>query len=129
MKKNLKIGLFGFLSWLIPFILASIFYSRGIQPFSTLILFKSFRIVVAAIVYGALLSLYFKKINKHLLTEGIVIGAIWFSINIVLDLIILLPLLLIPIWGMSLGSYFGEIGIRYLIIPIMSLAIVYAKKK
>ena len=120
MKKEVKIILFGILSWLIPFIISFFFYSKDGQPKIDVFLFKSIMIVVGAITGATLLVLYFKKIKKDYLKEGIIIGIDWLIINIVLDLIIL-----IPMSGMTTGTYFAQIGLRYLIIPIMSISMGY----
>jgi hypothetical protein len=47
-----------------------------------------------------------------------VVGLLWFGINVSLDVLILVPLT-----KMSLPDYFGEIALRYLVIPIMAFAI------
>ena len=67
-----------------------------------------------------LLIIYFRKIEKNYLREGITVGLAWLAINIILDLIIL-----VPMSQMNTGAYFAEIGLRYLTIPITSTAIGY----
>jgi hypothetical protein len=81
-------------------------------------LFKSIMIVVGSISAAILLVSYFKKINAAYLKEGIVVGIVWFGINVLLDLLIL-----IPMSGMSIADYFTQIGIRYLAMPAMGIAI------
>ncbi|MCX9079514.1 MAG: hypothetical protein OIN90_02255 [Candidatus Methanoperedens sp.] len=75
-------------------------------------------IIVGSFSAAFLLISYFKKINADYFKEGIIVGLIWFGINILLDLLIL-----IPMSGMSITDYFTQIGIRYLVIPAMSIAI------
>lgn len=118
MNKILKVGLFGFLTWLIPFMISVFFYSRDGQLNIDIFLFKTIMIVVGSIVGATLLVLYFKKVQKDYLTESITVGLVWFAINIILDLIVL-----VPMSGMSIGTYFAQIGLRYLVIPVMSVAI------
>jgi len=77
-------------------------------------------IVVGSAFGASLLVLYFKKIEKNHLYEGITVGLAWFAINIILDLVVLLPMS-----EMSIGAYFAQIGMRYLIIPIISIAVGY----
>ncbi len=121
MNKYIKIVLFGFLAWLIPFIASIFFFAPGGGLLVDVFLFKSIMIVVGSIVGALLLVLYFSKISKEFLREGIVVGVAWFAINIILDLIVLLPLLQIDV-----GNYSAQIGIRYLVIPVMSIAMGYA---
>lgn len=120
MNKPLKIILYGFLLWLIPFITSFLFYTKEGTLTIDLFLFKSIMIVVGSAFGALLLALYFKKTEKNYLREGITIGIIWFIVSIILDLIIL-----VPMSQMSIANYFSEIGIRYLTIPIMSTTIGY----
>lgn len=120
MKKYLKIGLFGVLTWLIPFVASFFFFSREGKVLIDIFLFKTIMVVLGSVVGAFFLILYFKKIKKNYLKEGIVVGLIWFILNILLDLIVL-----IPMSGMNVGDYFAQIGLRYLIIPVMSIAVGY----
>ena len=118
MKKYIKIAFYGFLAWFIPFVASFFFYTREGKLIIDIFLFKSIMIVVGSIVVMFLLISYFKKINIDYLKEGIIVGIIWFSINILLDLIIL-----IPMSGMSITNYFMQIGLRYLVILTMSITV------
>ncbi len=57
--------------------------------------------------------------NKFL-KEGVLLGSIWLIINWGLDFAIL-----IPISKMSIDNYFYEIGLRYLCMPILTIAFGY----
>ncbi len=117
MNRYVRSALFGFLAWLIPFVVSFFFYSKeGLSI--DIFLFKSIMIVVGTVSAAFLLVRYFKKITNNYLKEGITLGIIWFVINIVLDLVVL-----IPISGMSISIYFTQIGIRYLAIPAMTIAV------
>jgi hypothetical protein len=120
MNRQIKIILYGFLTWLIPFITAFLFYTKEGELTIDLFLFKSIMIVAGSAAGALLLILYFRKIEKNYLREGITVGLAWLTINIILDLIIL-----IPMSRMNTGAYFAEIGLRYLTIPITSTAIGY----
>ncbi len=123
MNKYVRNVLYGFLAWLIPFVASFFFYSREGELTIDIFLFKSIMIVVGSFSAAILLVSYFKNINVDYLKEGIIIGLIWFGINIVLDLLIL-----IPMSGMSITDYFTQIGLRYLAIPAMSIAVGTALK-
>lgn len=120
MKKYGKMVVFGFLTWLVPFVVSFFFYS----PAGVLLIeerfFKSIMIVVGAATGAWLLTVYFKKAESYL-AEGVTIGLVWLAMNIALDATIL-----IPMSGMSIGAYATQIGLRYLTMPIMSTAMGYA---
>ena len=118
MNKNIRNILYGFLAWLIPFVTAFFFYSKDGGLVIDIFLFKSIMIVVGAISGAFLLISYFKKISNGYLREGIIVGLTWFSINILLDLLVL-----IPMSGMSLADYFTQIGLRYIVMPVMGIMI------
>ena len=117
MNKYFRNVLYGFLAWLIPFVASFFFYSEEGLTID-IFLFKSIMIVVGSISAAILLILYFKKTSASYLKEGIIVGVAWFGINILLDLLIL-----IPMSGMIIVDYFTQIGIRYLVIPAMSITV------
>ena len=57
--------LYGFLTWLIPFIIAIPFYSRDGQPLIDIFLLKSIMIVVGSTTGAIFLILYFKKVTEN----------------------------------------------------------------
>lgn len=117
MKQYLKLALFGFLTWLIPFVVSFFFYDKtGHLVIGDIFLFKSIMIVTGATTGAVLLILYFGKISEKYLYHGILIGIVWLAMNWVLDLLILVPMA-----KLSLYDYFAQIGLRYLIIPVMSI--------
>ncbi len=117
-KKYFRTFFYGFLAWLIPFAAAFAFYTPEGRPRIDVDLFKSIMIVIGSAVGSCLLIRYFKKIDSGFLKEGIVVGVVWLVVNIALDLLILLPMS-----GMSVPDYFAQIGLRYLAMPAMSIAV------
>mgnify|MGYP000903554764 FL=1 len=118
MNRYLKISLFGFLIWLVPFIVGFLFYSPEGEIRIDPLAFKAIMTIVSTITQAVLLVSYFRKIEKNYLPESIMVGLIWISINIVLDILIL-----IPMSKMTIGTYFTQIGMQYLTIPTISIAI------
>lgn len=118
MKKYLRILLYGFLAWFIPFVTSVFFYTKDGELSIDIFLFKSIMIVVGSFSAAILLIFYFKIINADYFKEGIIVGSTWFGINILLDILIL-----IPMSGMSIADYITRIGISYLAIPAMSIAV------
>ncbi|MDD4163276.1 MAG: hypothetical protein PHW87_12435 [Methanothrix sp.] len=118
MNKYLKICLFGFLLWLIPFaVSALIFPLRATQrP-----LFESIMPVVIAIwtVFFSIIFLTSKNLsvkNSSYLREGIFMGLAWLFMSIALDLMLFIegPL------KMSLWDYTTDIAVTYLMIPAIT---------
>jgi hypothetical protein len=126
MNKHIRNILYGFLAWLIPFIVSIFFYSKEAGLTVDVFLFKSIMIVIGSITAAFLLISYFKNINTNYIKEGIIVGIVWFVINIILDLLVL-----IPMSGMSVGDYSIQIGLRYLVMPVMSIMVgkVLAEKR
>ncbi len=117
-KKYLKNIFYGFLVWLIPFVAAFFFYTREGTLTIDRYFFKTIMIAVGSVSAAFLLISYFKKINTGYLKEGILVGVIWLGISILLDLLVL-----VQMFGMSISDYFTQIGLGYLAIPAMSIAV------
>ncbi len=115
--KNIKLG---FLSWLLPFALSFVFYKPSGELTVSYDLFKSLMIVFGSITGCFLLFRYFKFVAKDFIKQGVLVGISWFLINIVLDTLILLPMM-----GESFSNYFISIGLRYTVIPAISITMGY----
>jgi len=69
--------------------------------------------------------LYFQRIESRTLREGILLGVIWFAVNLAVDQLMFS-------WGpmkMSFADYMADIGLTYLLIPIIPISIGYALAK
>lgn len=123
MKPWLKIILFGFLVWLIPFFVAFMIF---VIHDSNRPLFESIMAVTvtgAAMIFGLT---YMKTIQQDYVRTGIVLGAVWFVISVLIDAPMMLlggPML------MTFGEYMSDIGVTYLIIPIVTIGIALAKSR
>jgi hypothetical protein len=107
----------GFLSWAIPFVASFAFVDRAGQWLIPYPLFKSIMVVVFGGLGTWFLVLAFRR-TKPTRRTGLALGLYWLAINLVLDLIVLSPLT-----GMTVVSYMHDIGLRYLLIPIIATAI------
>ena len=113
--------LFGLVTWIIPFVTSFFFFSMETQQLTVNeFFFKSIMIVEGGLVGVFLLVHYFRKIRERFVREGLIVGLCWFLINIVLDVVVLLPMS-----QMDFGTYFQQIGMRYLLIPIISSGMGY----
>src|SRR5262245_51381353 len=118
MRKYPRVMLLGFLTWLIPFVVAVIIFPLRT---SQRLLFESImpNIVVLCAVFFSIT--YFRRQELNCLKEGMIIGAAWFIINIGLDLLLFMegPM------KMSISDYIKDIGLTYLIIPIVTVGFGY----
>ena len=108
--------LLGIASWIAPFLAAVPFYGPQGQLAVPEPLFKSLMVVVGGAFGAWFLVLAFRHLSANIKT-GLSIGLFWLGINVVLDLAILLPLS-----GQGFGEWFQAIGLRYLTIPVMAMA-------
>jgi len=118
MNRYLKIGLFGFLLWLIPFAVSVLIFPLRTSQRP---LFESIMPVVIAIWTVFFSILFLSKKKSDFLTEGIFIGLAWLLISIVLDLMIFIegPLKM-PLW-----DYVTDIAVTYLMIPVITTGFSY----
>ena len=84
-------------------------------------LFESIMAVVVTASAVLFAILYLRKLTSGFLLEGILTGVIWFIINIVLDLMLFMegPM------KMSFSDYMMDIGLTYLIIPVVTTGFGY----
>jgi fumarate reductase subunit C len=121
--KSLKFALaLGFLLWLVPFIL-----SLAISPIHTSdrVFFETIMPVAITLAVVALSYLYFNGVKGEYLKEGIIVGIIWPAISLIFDLLMFS-------WGpmaMSFTDYMKDIGLAYLIYPIVTIGIGYLLEK
>lgn len=114
MNRYLKIIIFGFLAWLIPFLVSFVIFplKDNMRP-----LFESIMPLILTIVVVTLSYYYLKNINANLVKEGIIIGVAWFVINIFIDLFMFLPA---SPMHMNFADYMMDIGLTYVIIPVIT---------
>jgi hypothetical protein len=115
MNKNLKIILYGFLVWLIPFAVSFIVFplKTSMRP-----LFESIMPLVLSMVVITLVYYYFKNLNSDFVKEGLIIGISWYIINIIIDLFMFMPA---SPMQMSFADYMMDIGLTYVMIPVITL--------
>jgi uncharacterized membrane protein YpjA len=122
MNRYLKIILLGFLIWLIPFVVSFFIYPLKTSGNP---LFESIMPLVLTIITVLMVCTYLKSIQKEFVKESILIGVTWFLINVIIDLIMFLP---VSPMQMTLNDYMADIGITYLIIPVITMGMGYLVK-
>jgi hypothetical protein len=76
--------------------------------------------VVLVLAVMIISVLYFKKIEKESLKEGVIAGVLWFVLSLVIDLMLFMPA---SPMQMSFSDYMMDIGITYLIILMIPISI------
>jgi len=114
--KYVKLIGFGFVVWLVPFLVSFLFYTPQGVLVTSEAFFNSVMTVTGFLVAGVLLLKYMRQFTVDYLKESIQVGIVWLVMSIVLDLVILVPMA-----KMDLVSYFANIGLGYLVIPMMAL--------
>lgn len=127
MQNKAKIILFGFLTWLIPFFVSCFFVDMSGKYLIDETFFKTIMVVTGGLTGVFLMVKYFNKIQKDYLKQAVIIGLSWLLINWSLDLV----MVFFKFFPMTVEKYFTDIGLRYLLIPIISIGMgaVLSKKK
>jgi hypothetical protein len=122
MNRYLKIGLFGFLIWMIPFAVSVLIFPlrAGQRP-----LFESIMPVVIAIWTVFFSIICFSKGYGRFLNDGILIGLVWLAMSMALDVIVFSA----GQFMMPLKDYVADIAITYLMIPAITSGFGYLMER
>lgn len=112
---NLRVTLLGFASWVLPFVLSILFFDKTGQLTVPQPLFKSLMVVAGGGIGVALLIAVFRRVEASVMS-GATIGCYWLALNLILD-----ALILVPMSGMTFTDYFPDIGLRYVLLPIIGV--------
>ncbi len=123
MKSYKSSILYGFLIWLIPFIVAFLIFPIRT---SNRVLFESIMPVVVTICVVLFSILYFSKVTANFFREGILLALFWFGISLVIDLLMFMPE---SPMKMSFTNYMVDVGLTYLIIPTICIGFGYLLEK
>lgn len=123
MVRSIKWALgLGFLLWVIPFVISMVIFpikSSDVQ------LFDSILAVVTVLFVTIFGIVYFMRMDTGYLREGVVIGILWLGISIVIDLLMFSqgPM------AMPFLEYIKDIGLGYLVYPIVTTGLGYLMEK
>jgi hypothetical protein len=107
---------FGVLSWCIPFAVSFAFVDAQGQLALPQPLFKSLMVVISGAVGAGLLVLAFRRLAPTV-GHAAALGGLWMLLNLGLDVAVL-----VPIMQVSVREYWQDIGLRYLLMPIMAVS-------
>jgi hypothetical protein len=106
----------GLASWAIPFVGSCLFFDSTGKLAIPQPLFKSLMVVLFGGFGSWLLTVAFRRFPATP-RSGLTLGLLWLVENVVLDVLILLPLS-----GHSFTDYVQDIGLRYLLMPLLAAA-------
>jgi len=122
MKSIKSALLFALAVWVIPFLVAMFIFPirESNRP-----LFESIMPVAVCIAVVIFTILYFKKIESNFVKEGVLLGILFFLVSFIIDLSMFM-------WGpmkMSFGEYLSDIGVTYLLMPVITIGFGYFLQK
>jgi hypothetical protein len=74
-------------------------------------------VLTVVVVVGAVL--YFHRVQTSFVKEGVVLGVLWLAISVLIDL----PLMLSPPMNYTLVEYAADIGLTFLMMPVITVGI------
>lgn len=115
---KLKLLGYGFLGWLIPFVVSFMIYplkEKGLPLFETIMT------LVLVIICIGISIMYFKGEKNNYLKKGFILGIVLLFVSLFIDLLMFMggPM------KMSLINYLKDIGFTYLIFPVITSGIGY----
>lgn len=115
MNQYLKVVLYGFLVWLLPFVVSLFIYPLKVAGSP---LFESIMPLVISLTVVVLAFFYLKNLDGDYVKEGVIMGVFWFTISIIIDLVLFLSPSALQV---SFTDYLMDIGITYLMIPFITI--------
>lgn len=110
---------YGFLVWLIPFVVAFAVISLKESWRS---LFESIMAVTVTAVTVMFALMYFRRSADRSVSQGMKLGLLWLVVSVVIDL----PLMLSPPINYTPSEYAADVGLTYLIMPLVTVAVAAA---
>ena len=109
---------YGFLVWLLTLLVSmALFPLKRSWP----VLFDSIMPITLALCAVIFANRYFQRCAASSVREGVLLGAIWLVMNWLLDW----PLFSNGPMSMSMVNYIADIGLTYLMLPIITVGIAY----
>jgi len=109
--------IWGIVTWVVPFAVAIPFYTPNGELLIEEHYFKTLMVVVGAATGAIAIVMYLRNARQGFLLEAVKVGMLWLAMNWVIDLLVLVPMM-----GTGVVTYFGEIGFRYVSLLFMCVA-------
>ncbi|HEX6462659.1 MAG TPA: hypothetical protein VFZ58_05350 [Candidatus Saccharimonadales bacterium] len=104
--------LYGIGVWLLLVVVSSLLFSLEKRDDT---LFESVKFVSLATIVVGFFTAYLRPLKKSSLNEGIMVGALWSVMTVVLDL----GLYTLGLFNLSLFDYFKDVASSYIVMPIL----------
>lgn len=108
--------LLGFVVWLVPFVVS---FAASPLKETWRSLFESIMPLTLALTVVPCAVVYLGRVRTGFVKEGVLVGVLWLAVSVVIDL----PLMLSPPMNYTLAEYAADIGLRYLMIPVITVGI------
>lgn len=116
-----RVLLFGFLIWLIPFFAA--FFIFPLRE-SNRPLFETLMPLILTLCTVYFAVRHFRSQSKSSWQSGLMVGLLWALISFVIDL----PFFVFGPFAVPFVEYLGDIGLIYLLIPIITTGISHVRE-
>lgn len=122
LRRYFKLLFLGFLVWLIPFLVAFVIFSlrTNARPF-----FETIMAVVVALVGVVFTAIGFRGVQSSFVKAGVELGLVFFAVSVLIDL----PMFSYGPMATDLASYMMDVGLTYLIYPIITIGVGYMLAK
>lgn len=117
MNQTLRTVLLGLLIWAFPFVLGFFFYDATGNLIADIFLFKSVMLLTITFTTVFSIRIATRMTTENFFKQGLIFGLLWLTIPLLLDVLILIPMA-----AMTTTEYLFQIGLRYLIIPIITVS-------
>lgn len=108
----------GIIVWLVPFLSSFLFHTPSGDLVVDEVAFKTAMLLVSTLTGSMAIFYFFRSVNREFLKLGLNLGIVWLLINWLLDL-----LTLVLMFNEPVGTYFVNIGLRHLNIPMMTVLV------
>jgi hypothetical protein len=114
MAHFMRVMMFGLISWLVPYGVSLVFMGADGFVHGDYAFYRTVMLITVMLTTAVLLIAHFRSINHGFLREGVLVGLLWLEINLVLDLLFILPYT-----GMGAISQLAQAGINYVAIALL----------
>jgi hypothetical protein len=117
MNRGLRLALYGVGVWALPFSIGMLVFPLQESTPALFDTLMSIAVCGASVLFG---GLYFRKRNAVSMSGAVRLGIAWIIICLLIDV----PLFVVG-FEMGVGSYFADIGLTYVIVPIIVVGMAY----
>jgi hypothetical protein len=107
----------GAVIWLVPFVVSVFFYTPAGELVTSYALFKS--VMVLLLTLAVLLV---NLVRPPTTSAPTLVGVVYLAVNLLLDMLVVIPLT-----GLTPLAYIEQIGLIYLLIPVLTVVVLRSR--